>query len=505
MQLKMWMLDIAREQHPTYEHLATYARLTLDAGYDALGLYLEHRFAYPSVPWAHGAELVTPEMITALRKEFPSLRLIPFINLLGHCEGFIYSEGGAGFRESPLEGLQACPSNAEFIQFCEGILDDTLAIFDDELIHIGGDETAQLGQCPACKARVESASAQEGVDGKAELYGAHFGPLAHKVAQAGRRPGLWGDMFLEHPTAMRYLPKTSVLFDWQYFGGLAETAPRFVEAGFDTVGCPCVHTYNSTWCNLGQTEGNVRQVTADARDLGLYGVCLTTWECGLFGAYDTIFPVIEWAGAHLGGTQDPLLDAFGESKPWASAMSPELESFGGVFTAGRIRSSLKTRMLLMANPFLAWVHHGPEFRGEAGERILAHLEQALQCARTEGERGVTLFARAAVEWVRLADDAASAYAEGLPETAITKLALGRQLFDDLAKVARRTHERIGGSLADIERCRIAREHLEVVIKRLRQYGSGQLGYRPAFEVLTHLRFCPHDQASWWLINKWANQ
>lgn len=498
----MWMLDVAREQHLSYEHLATFARLSLEAGYDAMGLYLEHRFAYPSVPWVHGNDCITPEMIAQLRRDFPALRLIPFINLLGHFEGFLYTEGGAQFREAPLEGLQACPSNPDFIRLCEGMIDDILAAFDDEIIHIGGDETAQLGQCQLCRARVEQSEAKPDVDGKAELYGAHFGPLAHRVVAAGRTPALWGDMFLAHPSALRYIPKESIIFDWQYFNGVAETAPKFTEQGFRVVGCPCVITYSATWCHLGATETNIREVAADVESGGLFGLCVTTWEIGMFAAYDSLFPILRWATSDRSG---PLVDWFGEGQKWAQMMSSDLEKFGGVFTSGRIRNSLKTRTLLMANPFLAWVHHGEELRGSHGKAILDHLDQALFHAQTEAERGVTLWARAAVEWVRLADDAAAEYAAGSPERAIAKLTLTRQLFDDLAKVARRTHQRIGGSLADIERCRIAREHVETVIKRLRQYGSGQLGYRPAFEVLTHPRFCPYDQASWWLINKWANQ
>ena len=50
--LRMWTYDLAREQAPTLEHLDRLCRTTQEAGYDALGLYLEHRFAYASAPWA---------------------------------------------------------------------------------------------------------------------------------------------------------------------------------------------------------------------------------------------------------------------------------------------------------------------------------------------------------------------------------------------------------------------------------------------------------------------
>src|SRR5690606_18329247 len=105
------MLDIAREQCPRRDHPFTYAALAQDARYNALGLYFEHRFAFPSTPWSHGIHAVTPDHIRDLQSEFPSLQIIPFINVLGHMEGFIYTEEGKKYREDFFKGLQACPTH----------------------------------------------------------------------------------------------------------------------------------------------------------------------------------------------------------------------------------------------------------------------------------------------------------------------------------------------------------------------------------------------------------
>lgn len=501
----MWMLDVAREQCLDAERLIAYAKLTAEAGYDALGLYLEHRYAYPSTPWSHGVDCLRPEDVQKVRREFPDLRLVPFVNLLGHFEGMLYTEQGKRYREARFQGMQACPSNPDFVRLCERLVDDALAAFDDELVHIGGDETQQLGQCPECQQRVDS----EKGDGKAALYGEHFGPLARRVERAGRRPAVWGDMFTEHPGALEAMPKSTVIFDWQYFSGCAETSVPFAKKGFDVVGCPTLQTYNATWMNLSASEENVRQVVEDVRTHALHGVCVTTWECGLFGAYDTLFPAIRACGDLLNGKDTPFLTAYlRESETyeeWARLMGVELPEVGGSFAAGRIRSSLKVRFLLNANPFLAWLYHGDEFAGEVGEAALDVFERALAVAPNEACRGVTRFARGAVEFVRLAEEARTRYAEGKPEAAIGKLAATRAIFDDLQRVARATHARIGGSRADIERCRVAREHVERVIQRIRHHGDGSLGYLPAFEHITHPKFVPHDQAAWWLINRFANE
>src|SRR3972149_7318809 len=100
MQLRRWMLDIAREQAPTLDHLRRYLDLTRESGYNAIGLYFEHRFAFPCAPWAQGKGCVTPDMIATLQTEYPEIQIVPFLNLLGHFEGFLYTEYGKRYRES---------------------------------------------------------------------------------------------------------------------------------------------------------------------------------------------------------------------------------------------------------------------------------------------------------------------------------------------------------------------------------------------------------------------
>lgn len=513
MRLRMWMYDLAREQCPTYEHLRQMAEMTEKAGYNAWGIYLEHRFAYPSTPWSHGVGAVEPEVFQRLQKEFPNLQIIPFVNLLGHFEGMMYTEEGKQYREELFTGLQACPANPNFVALCKKLIDDVLATFSSELIHIGGDETAQLGASEASKSRIEALRLEnpEIEDGKALLYGHHFGPLADYVASQGRRPAIWGDMLLEHPDAAKFLPKNTLIFDWQYFQGLQDSTPKLQALGFEIVGSPAIQTYNATWCHLDESEKNVREVAKDVVTMGLDGVCITTWECGLFGSYDTILPALEFCGKILASpdSEGTIFDAYEAVSPahrkWAEMMSRDLGALGGSFTPGRIRNSLKTRLLLMGNPFLAWLHHGEEFSGEHGDKVIEHLNHTLQVSPGEAESGITLFARGAVEFIQMAEMSRLAYARGRVEEAIAALSPTRKLFDDLANVARRTHTRIGGSLADVERCKTARRHVEIVMQRLREFGDGSLGYLPAYEHITNHKFMPHDQAAWWLINKWANQ
>lgn len=504
--LKIWMVDFAREQSPSLDHLRIYCRTAIDSGFDALGMYLEHRFRYESAPWAAGIGAIQPSDIATLRREFPDLRLIPFVNLLGHMEGFVYTEQGRAMREAKFEGMQACPSNPDTVRLANALVDDIMGVFDDEIVHIGGDETWQLGQCPKCGQRVRE-SDETGMDGKAALYAEHFGPIAERVVRSGRSPAVWGDMFLEHPQAMESLPSEAIVFDWQYFGGLENSSPTFTQRGFRTVGCPTLQTYNAAWFHLERSQENVRAVLEDCRRFSLYGFCLTTWEMGLFGSYDTIFPAVEAVGRASGGEPIAILGGYGRfselSERWAELIGIRLERLGGVFAHSERRSSLKVRLLLQGNPFLAWFLHHEDLCGEIGDEALAICSEAFHIAPGDAERGVTTFIRNAISFVRLAEQARGAYSEGRVEESVSALSSARGLFDELERVAMKSAERIGGSLADIERCKVARRAIESAIHRIRHYGDGSLGYLPAFEHITHPNFVPHDQGAWWLINKWG--
>lgn len=684
MRLRMWTYDLAREQAPTLEHLRSLAELTLASGYNALGLYMEHRFAYPSTPWAHGAGVVTPEMVRALQDEFSELQLIPFVNLLGHMEGFLYTEKGRGMAEERFKGLQACPSNPDTVELANNILNDTLEIFRSEIVHIGGDETAQLGICARCSAVGGKAPMRDGTssidevadtirsggqtaDQKARLYARHFAPLARRVLEAGRRPAIWGDMLLEHPKAALAMPRETLVFDWQYFHGPETSSRRLMGHGFEVVCCPTLQTYNAAWLHVDQSEMNVREHVQAARELEAYGVCVTTWENALLGSYEALLPAIQGcgrilneepseatkdevsanpqfalfgqisflyhgalegqierpgqtsdavnianqilsqaiadgaktlrfepsptglevryedsgrstlmrdirpqlrdallnrirllagmpvegrklaqrgfiAGRHSGmafhfdvvtqtsdsGTRimltrkddapvtmrssadseaETILSTYGElsieHREWARLMGVELQSLGGVFAHSQIRSSLKVRLLLQGNPFLAWLHHGDELSGDKGAEALQICDRAMQVARDPATRGVTGFIKGAVEFVRYAEQAHQAYANELPGVATSALAPARQVFEELAKIAKANHLRFGGSRADAERCNSSRDYVEKVIRRIKDYGDGSLGYLPSFEHITHPNFMPHDQGAWWLINRWA--
>lgn len=173
------------------------------------------------------------------------------------------------------------------------------------------------------------------------------------------------------------------------------------------------------------------------------------------------------------------------SEEWARLLGCELQEAGGLFAFGNIRSAIKARLLLFSNPFLLYVRNGDDLFSPSGEKALEILDRAAHFATGPDERGPVQLGIKALEFIRQCRRSHLAYAEGKVGEAMNHLAPCRQIFEDLEKIAVASSINADGSLADVERCRAARRHIDLVIGRMKLYGDGSLGYLPSFATLTH--------------------
>lgn len=484
MQVTGWTIDIAREQSLSEATLRDWLSRSARAGYDTVGLYLEHRYAYPTAPQAAGPGCLTPAVASSLVKD-AAVRVIPFLNTLGHMEGFMRSEGLQWLSEGHSDGsAQMCPSRPECVEFARGLVSDALGVFTDEWVHLGGDETRQLGQCPLCAPRAEEI-------GKAGVYAEYFAPLCEWVLAQGRRPCLWADMLIEHPEVLERLPKETILFDWHYHQSPIDSSRMFRDAGFNVVCCPAVRSYDSAWCHLDATYENVDAHFSAAGEVGALGVMVTTWEFSYFTNYFSTLPVIFAAGRRLRGQDwdDALLAEGGEEfVAMADVVGRQIENTTPFLAAGQWRK-IRQNMVLSQDPFGLWRVWREEACGDIGEQVM-ELASDVRASSPE-VRYPADFYRLCVAWVRRCEEAYQQYAAGNLQEASVRLRKASEVFDALIDWMG-YFASLGGSLGDVHRAvRLKSRVIEVAnaIDSLRDY-------RPAFEVLSHPAYVPGDQAAW---------
>lgn len=498
MQFVGWMFDVAREQSPKPKDFRLLLERSLAAGYNAVGLYLEHRFEYHSAPWAMGHGALTTEAVSVAQQEFvpKGLRLIPFLNTLGHMEGFIKSEGGQWLAEGKSQGSQQmCPSRRECIEFARKLVEDALNVFVDPWVHLGGDETWQLGQCSICAERAESI-------GKEGIYGEYFGSLCEWVLKQGRRPCLWADMLLQYPEALQKIPKETILFDWQYDKAPKETTTKLIQAGYEVVCCPSVHTYDASWCHLALTQKNIDDHIEDAIQLETLGVLVTTWEFSYFTQYLNTLPIIYAAGKRIVTGEEwrscMHSECGAEYAMAAEIIGNEIPAYSEFMQPGTWRP-LRDRLIIRQNPFYLWQEWRSEACGSVGDKILSACEKAEKLLKRDDPlRFAVDLHQYAVLWVRQVEKAYEHYK--MRDLLSCKLAI-RSGYRYLLRLASGLHRAVlhGGSTTDLLRLKKMGQVVERVDTWLSNpllEASAKKGYLPAFEVLIHDAFLPGDQAAW---------
>ncbi len=139
------------------------------------------------------------------------LEIIPLVQCMGHLEYLLQHDEYADIREEDDVRAQLCPSNERSLpvwaELTEQILD---FVGDCPRLHVGGDETRQLGVCPTCAARVEEA-------GKGRLYADHVNRVCAWLADRGIAPIVWDDILCAHPDTMDHLHEAAQVMYWDYW------------------------------------------------------------------------------------------------------------------------------------------------------------------------------------------------------------------------------------------------------------------------------------------------
>ena len=179
------------------------------------------------------------------------ITVVPEIEVPGHsrailaahpeliCEGFQLDERAPWCRWGICEDV-VCLGNDATIRLYEDVLDEVCALFDSEVVHIGGDEapTKHWESCPKCAARVKA----EGLaNAKEELQAWCSRHFVDYLAKKGRRTVGWDEYLLGS------MPPSAIGMSWR--AGHFQNGQRFmtplecVEKGHDLVMTPKSHCY----------------------------------------------------------------------------------------------------------------------------------------------------------------------------------------------------------------------------------------------------------------------
>lgn len=182
------------------------------------------------------------------------IQVVPEIDLPGHSSDVLHADpqlacDGVNWKQSH----ELCIGKKETFKFSFDVLDEIMALFPSEYIHIGGDECSikHWSECLACKKKMQ----EEHIDSANKLQAYYTSFLQNYVESHGRKIIGWDEILDGN------LSKEAIIMSWRPQSGSAQKA---LQEGFKVIMAPSHNTYFDSYQASRST-----QPTAMKRDVPL--------------------------------------------------------------------------------------------------------------------------------------------------------------------------------------------------------------------------------------------
>ena len=295
-------LDLGRQME-SIDFIREFTDFIADNGYNTLFLYLEWRVRTESFACPADNECYTAQEMREIVKHAASrgIDVIPGLAALGHADILLkhsaykpigeLADGRNGRFWNNFQHC-VCPSNPGTLELLEHYFTEIADIFPSRHIHIGGDESWDIGYCDACAPKAAT------FKGEQELYLSHL-KFCHKIisGRLGRRMMMWDDMFEYYQDALSELPRDIVLVNWQYKSDITSYNGHF----YNNLSTHVLDTYDRLGFDYliapaDCSSGNISTLTNYARrGRRLIGGFMTSWEKSVTFMHRSL-PLIAYAG-----------------------------------------------------------------------------------------------------------------------------------------------------------------------------------------------------------------
>lgn len=149
------------------------------------------------------------ELVKTAQDNF--IEIIPLVQSLGHAEYVLKHKGYSYVAETDKKCQQYCASKPESFNLFKEFIEEIFPLHPSKYIHVGADETRQLGECPKCAQIVRK-------KGKLGLYFRRIKEVCEYIVSIGKIPMIWDDMLCRNfrKDLLRKLPQETIIVPWLY-------------------------------------------------------------------------------------------------------------------------------------------------------------------------------------------------------------------------------------------------------------------------------------------------
>jgi hexosaminidase len=353
--------------------------------------YFEHTQQYASNPLMAPPGSITAEEATELvaYAKLYHITIVPEQEAFGHLHNSMTWEQYQPLVETP-HGAVLAPGQPGSIALITQMFTELAAMYPGPFLHIGADETVDLG--------LGQTKADVDLRRLAPVYLDFLQQIVTALKPLNRKILFWGDVAQDAPDLLKGLPQSfkdsTIAIAWVYGPeprGYERFLTPFTKAGFETWVAPSVNNYRKVYPDNNIALTNIQRFTADGQRLGSTGQLNTIWNDDGEGLFNQ-----DWYGI-----------LFGAAAAWQkgeSSLAAFQDSYGQVFhgdATGDLNEAQKEMMLAHAvlrdqakegdgTNSIFWLDPMSKDGLRIGAQVLPYAHEL----RLHAERALTLIAQA---------------------------------------------------------------------------------------------------------------
>jgi len=379
--------DLSRGPVPTLAFQESQIRTFAAYKLNVYSPYFENTMQYASDPlpalpgWSMSAE--DARTLVEYARHY-HVTIVPEQEAFGHLHKVLTLQQYAPLAEIPF-GSVLTPKQPGSMQLITRWFGDLASIFPGPFLHVGADETTELGQGQTAD--------EVNARGLGAVYIDFLSDIHQALAPLHRRLLFWGDVAMHTPELVPRLPRDMIAVAWTYEpepNGYAAWLDPYTRAGMETWVAPGVSNWYRVWPDFNLALQNIQGFVAEGQKAGSTGMLNTIWNDDGEGLF-----LQDWYAV--------LFGAAAAWQPGESDIAQFQQDFGPVFH-GDISGDINEaqRALMAAHNQL--VTAGLDDARDAyfwldpwstqGQKIAAKILPVAAQVRLDAERALTLIAQA---------------------------------------------------------------------------------------------------------------
>ncbi len=352
-------------------------------------LYMENVFDFASQPLIAPKEAaLTPQEINSLVDYARRLyvTILPEQQTFGHLHHMLEYDIYADVAERP-HGHVLTPTKERSYELIKSMYADLVPLFPGPFLHVGGDETFELGHGQT------AALAQE--IGLGRVYLEHMQKVNEILQPYHKQLMFWGDIAVKYPQLLSMLPKDMIAVPWDYDPkpSYDNIIKPYRDAGLRVVVAPGANNWNQVWPDLDAAFVNIRNFVRDGQQLGAIGMLNTTWNDDGESIYGMAWPALVFGAAAAWQAGESDIEQFKNAYDWAFYRDQDSSFRDALDDLDRGHEVLAKNHIATETDQLFWADPFSEEGAELMKKLLAaapdvrlNAEHALEVIYREGDK-----------------------------------------------------------------------------------------------------------------------